>query len=485
MPNKTGDFLPLQLTNAGRDMLTQGRAGHVLTFTRVAIGDGSATGTQIDSLTALKGHKLYIPIAKNETVHAGQMRLQFRVNNKIVTNGFYFREIGLMAKVDNGAEQLYAYTTCGDKARMLYDNTYPIQERVINIDTVTDNAVNVKVILDWSIVYATQKDIVDAIKPHKELAELDHPDASVTTRKLRDKSVTLPKLADEVTDLLQRTYVKKTGDTMTGNLKLNNSSIGFNNGSGDYDTKIRIASNGNFDIGVTEDSANKNATTQLLLHSQNKPKWYNSANGSKEIATTEDVLNETAKYLPLAGGTMKGNITFKRNQSSIKLDGGTNKMHSIDVGGTNGENMDIGSSQQTSEANLCCYNRPGWYGKDKSTEFRPLMTIPDISVTYGNIKDSQMLPIPNGFNENECTWLLSMDQSNVDKWYLDIREGGACNMINFECWREGRRVHVGTRVKGSDGMSRTWDGSITGRNGEEIWMPGSANYVCIAVKRSF
>lgn len=487
MPNKTGDFLPLQLTNIGRDMLTQGRAGHVLTFTKVAIGEGTATGTAVDSLTALKSHKLYLPIAKNETVHAGQMRLQFRVNNKVVTTGFYFREIGLYAKVDNGAEQLYAYTTCGDKARMLYDNTYPIQERVINIDTVTDNAVNVKVILDWSIVYATKKDIVDAIKPHKELAELDHPDASVTTRKLKDKSVTLPKLADEVTDLLQRTYVKKTGDTMTGNLSLNNSSIGFNNGNGDYDTKIRIASNGNFDIGVTEDRANKNATTQLLLHSQNKPKWYNSSNGAKEIATTEDVLNETAKYLPLAGGTMKGDINIATS-ATIKLQrkaGGG--YHTISDGGVgnNATNLDLGNKQFTRSTNLCCYERPGWYGRDKGTEFKPLMTLPDISVTYGNIKNGEMLPIPSGFNENECTWLLSMDQSNLEKWYLDIREGGACNMINFECWREGRRVHVGTKVVGSDGMSRTWDGSITGRNGEEIWMPGSANYICIAVKRSF
>lgn len=295
MPNKTGDFLPLQLTNAGRDMLTQGRAGHVLTFTKVAIGDGTATGTAIDNLTALKGHKLYIPIAKNETVHAGQMRLQFRVNNKVVTSEFYFREIGLMAKIDNGEEKLYAYTTCGDKARMIYDNTYPIQERVVNIDTVTDNAPNVRVILDWSIVYATQKDIIDMIKPHKELSELDHPDESVTTRKLKDKSVTLPKLADDVNDLLQKTYVKKSGDTMTGNLKLNNSSIGFNNGTNNtYDTKIRVASNGNFDIGVTEDSNSQNATNQLLLHSQNKPKWYNSANGGKNLVVVNDYNTYTA-----------------------------------------------------------------------------------------------------------------------------------------------------------------------------------------------
>lgn len=398
MPNKTGDFLPLQLTNIGRDMLTQGRAGHVLTFTKVAIGEGTATGTAVDSLTALKSHKLYIPIAKNETVHAGQMRLQFRVNNKIVTTGFYFREIGLYAKVDNGAEQLYAYTTCGDKARMLYDNTYPIQERVINIDTVTDNAVNVKVILDWSIVYATKKDIVDAIKPHKELAELDHPDASVTTRKLRDKSVTPAKLSDELNNKLSNDFVKKTGDTMTGDL--------------DFSTTASI-------------------------------KIKRKAGGGHHI---------------IADGGVDNNAT----------------------------NLDLGSTQYTRSANLCCYNRPGWYGRDKSTEFRPLMTLSDISVTYGNVRDGGTLPIPEGFNENECTWLLSMDQSNVNRIYYDIAEGGARNMLNYECWRNGRTVHVGVRLKGLDGISTSYEGSYTRLEGNsrEYWVSGSANYICIAVKRA-
>ena len=352
MPNKTGDFLPLQLTNAGRDMLTQGRAGHVLTFTKVAIGDGTATGTAVDNLTALKGHKLYIPIAKNETVHAGQMRLQFRVNNKVVTSGFYFREIGLIAKVDNGEEKLYAYTTCGDKARMIYDNTYPIQERVVNIDTVTDNAPNVRVILDWSIVYATQKDIIDMIKPHKELSELDHPDESVTTRKLRDKSVTLPKLADDVNDLLQKTYVKKSGDTMTGNLKLNNSSISFNNGTNNtYDTKIRVASNGNFDIGVTEDSTNKNATSQLLLHSQNKPKWYNSSNGGKNLV----VVNDYNTYTTDIWHT-KPELTPLINWDQMKKDNNNVDTRNITVQHTGGKETAYGGDL---DSLMIKYKSPG------------------------------------------------------------------------------------------------------------------------------
>lgn len=483
MPNKTGDFDVLKLTNAGRDMLTQGRAGHVLTFTKVVIGDGTATGSAIDSLTAIKSPKLTLPIAKNETVHAGQMRLQFRVSNSLVNTSFYFREIGLMAKVDDGQEKLYAYTTCGDKAKLVYDKTYPIQEKIINIDTVTDNAVNVKVILDLSIMYATKKDIVDMIKPHKELAELDHPDSSVTTRKLRDKSVTLPKLADEVTDLLQKTYVKKTGDTMTGNLSLNNSSIGFNNGNNTHDTKIRIASNGNFDIGVTEDSANKNATTQLLLHSQNKPKWYNSANGGKVLATEEYVNTETAKYLPLAGGTMKGDITFKRNASAIKLDGGTNKKHSIDVGGTNGENLDIGSSQQTSQANLCCYNRPGWYGKDKNNEFHRFALVDDMKITSGKVTDGQTIPIPSGYSKDECTVLLSLSKSNAEKIYVDIRESGIANSVQVECWADNNlTAHVGMWWRNNEGYSHSAYGNGEGKG--DTWMPGEATYICIALKRA-
>ena len=486
MPNKTGDFLPLQLTNIGRDMLTQGRAGHVLTFTKVAIGDGTATGTAVDSLTALKSHKLYLPIAKNETVHAGQMRLQFRVNNKVVTTGFYFREIGLYAKVDNGAEQLYAYTTCGDKARMIYDKTYPIQERVINIDTVIDNAVNVKVILDWSIVYATKKDIVDMIKPHKELAELDHPDASVTTRKLKDKSVTLPKLADEVTDLLKKTYVKKTGDSMTGNLSLNNSSIGFNNGSGNYDTKIRIASNGNFDIGVTEDSSNKNATPQLLLHSQNKPKWYNSANGGKVLATEEYVNTETAKYLPLDGGTMKGDINIATS-ATIKLQrkaGGG--YHTISDGGVdnNATNLDIGNKNYTAEANLCCYNRPGWYGKNKNNEFHRFALVDDMKITSGKVTDGQTIPIPSGYSKDECTVLLSLSKSNAENIYVDIRESGIANSVQVECWADNNlTAHVGMWWRNNEGYSHSAYGNGEGKG--DTWMPGEATYICIALKRSF
>lgn len=477
MPNKTGDFDVLKLTNAGRDMLTQGRAGHVLTFTKVVIGDGTATGAAVDNLIAIKSPKLTLPIAKNETVHAGQMRLQFRVSNSLVDTSFYFREIGLMAKVDNGEEKLYAYTTCGDKAKLVYDKTYPIQEKIINIDTVTDNAVNVKVILDLSIMYATKKDIVDMIKPHKELAELDHPDESVTTRKLKDKSVTLPKLADDVNELLQKTYVKKTGDTMTGDLTLeNNKRLLFNNGDNITHASMYVNSNNTLNIGVND--LKDKAVNRISLHSIEKPQWYNTKNGTKVLATEEYVNTETAKYLPLAGGTMEGNITFKHNESSIKFDGGTDKIHSIDVGGTNGENLNIGYSQQTAQANLCCYNRPGWYGKDKTNTFKPFLFDDDMIITSGTVNDGQVLPIPEGFEENECHFLLSPnttmpgagDNSKTATNMYDV----SLFRFSVECWRDGNKAHIGTRIYRHSPLT---DGPR-----DTKWFPGIANYVCIARK---
>jgi hypothetical protein len=259
---------------------------------------------------------------------------------------------------------------------------------------------------NWDKIDKAIGDASDAIKKHKEANPIDHPDGSVTTPKLRDKnvttekladkSVTAAKLADDINMKLDNSYVKKSGDTMTGPLAI------------DKNTYIRI----------------------------------NRKNG--------------AGYHTISDG-------------GLDSDGG-------------GTNLDLGSYTATRESNLCCRNRPGWFGKDGQAVFKPFMTLQDISVTYGNIRDGGTLPIPDGFSEDECTWLLSIDQSNVDKWYIDFRESNSSNMINFECWREGRKVHVGTRLKGQDGISKTYNDS-TKNNGAEVFLPGTANYICIAVKR--
>lgn len=229
---------------------------------------------------------------------------------------------------------------------------------------------------------------------------------------------------------------------------------------------------------VTKHIKDLNVTTEKLADKSVTPKKL-SDDLSKKL--NDDFVNVT-------GDTMTGDLDFSTT-ASIKIKRKAGGGHHIIADGgvdNNATNLDLGSTQYTRSANLCCYNRPGWYGRDKSTEFRPLMTLSDISVTYGNIADGGTLPIPEGFLENECVWLLSMDQSNVNRIYYDINEGGAMNMINHECWRDGRRVHVGTRLKGLDGISPQIKDPYTkfGWN-QEYWVSGTANYICIAIKRSY
>ena len=341
---------------------------------------------------------------------------------------------------------------------------------------------------DQSVTTAKVKDlaITEGKLAKDSVTEAKVKDLSVTTSKINDKSVTMAKVDDEVKKYLVDTYIKKSGDTIDGDLifKGSKGSVYFNPNNS-VSAKVYVNNNGTLGIGVNN-SAN-GSVDNIALCSMNKPQWYNKNNGPKALATEEDVTNAVAKRVSKAGDTMTGNLTLDTTSTIIIKKKEGKGSHTIGDGGSNGgnTNLDIGSYIDTPEANLCCYKRPGWWGENKQKVWKPLLTIPDISVTYGNISDGGILPIPDGFAEDECQWLLSIDQSNHDGWYLDIREGGPCNMINFECWRNGRTVHVGVRYRGVDGLSKNYAShNQIGVNGSEIFIGGRANYICIAVKKS-
>ena len=260
-------FPGLSLTVQGNKMILKSSTGKTedrLIITKAVIGDGQLTAS-IDGLTEIVNKKLEIGLSQVKEVANGQMQLQFNFDNRNVANGFYWREVGLYAKNgDSGEEKLIGYSNAKGLTSYIPDKTniIPMQRLVIALG-VGDNP-NVKGEVDFSSAI-TLEQLEEAINQHN------------TDNHAHDERF--------------NKYLPTAGGTVTGNVKFNNASVGFNNGNNTYDAKIRIASNGNFDIGVTEDSANKNATTQLLLHSQNKPKWYNSSGVNKELATTEDITN--------------------------------------------------------------------------------------------------------------------------------------------------------------------------------------------------
>lgn len=172
----TGQFAKTIVTDVGKDMIAKSQNGQTLTFSRVALGDGLVGEEEdVTKFTAVKNERLSLPIAKYSNLGNGQFQIQFRLTNSQVESGFWHREIGIMAKIDNGQEQLYAYTTAGNKASFIYDKTTPVEERIVNVNFVIGNAQNLEVIINSSVIYATIEDLEEALDAHDADADAHEP----------------------------------------------------------------------------------------------------------------------------------------------------------------------------------------------------------------------------------------------------------------------------------------------------------------------
>ena len=110
-----------------------------------------------------------------------------------------------------------------------------------------------------------------------------------------------------------------------------------------------------------------------------------------------------------------------------------------------------------------------------------LMKLSDISVTSGTISDGQTLPIPQGFEQSECQFLLSVNQSNVSSKILLMV---MLNLLNVKCYREGLVVRCGTEIIVQDRIEWNGGGGANPNRSTKHWTPGTANYICIAVKKA-
>ena len=153
-------------------------------------------------------------------------------------------------------------------------------------------------------------DLKAELSKHRTLEELDHPDASVTTRKLRDHSVTKEKLSDGLTTELDN-KLNKNGDTITGPLKFAyNNPILFETGPG-TGKYHRIGSGSTLEeIGRGEAHLNlgdyNGNTYETNLCCVNRPGWFNATTKEvKKFALQEEIeaLNNRVNNLPRGGGS--------------------------------------------------------------------------------------------------------------------------------------------------------------------------------------
>ena len=165
-------FPLLKLTQTGQEMTGMSQGGGKLTFVRVELGDGELKeGDSIETLTALKHGIMQLPLQGYQSEGNGKARLRFIVDNSALAAGFINREIGVFAKIENGAEQLYAYTNAGNYADWIPSKETPIDGDIVDLHIVIGNAPNV-VIETSNGAYAAKIDIEEHNKAPDAHADL-------------------------------------------------------------------------------------------------------------------------------------------------------------------------------------------------------------------------------------------------------------------------------------------------------------------------
>lgn len=137
------NFPKMQLTSKGLELLTNVQAGaDTLTFTKTALGDG-VISVPISTLTALVSSKAELPISEGKNVGKNTYQIGAFFNNTEITTGFWWREIGVFAKGNNGTEILYCYSNAGDAGDYIPVGTDERIEKYIYQSLIIGNATNV------------------------------------------------------------------------------------------------------------------------------------------------------------------------------------------------------------------------------------------------------------------------------------------------------------------------------------------------------
>ena len=159
-------FANLTFTSQGTQMLVQAQNTHTLTFTCGKLGSGSITDSDdITKFTDLKSPKMKLPIVSDDS-NPEKLVLTFDTSNTNLEEGFVSREIGVFAKLDNGAETLYAYSNAGNNYDYIPSKDTPSDENRLVVNLVVSSSANISIKIDSSIVYVHKSDVESMIKTH-------------------------------------------------------------------------------------------------------------------------------------------------------------------------------------------------------------------------------------------------------------------------------------------------------------------------------
>ena len=107
---------------------------------------------------------------------------------------------------------------------------------------------------------------------------------------------------------------------------------------------------------------------------------------------------------------------------------------------------------------------------DKATTLAAYGLGDAIAVLTGTIADGGTIPLPAGFSEAQCKFMVSMAEDDPIYASWDINESSNSKHYYFKCFTVGRVVTAKAYHGGANYMHDGW------------WLPGRANYLVIAYK---
>ena len=184
-----------QFTRKGEQLRAKVEAGKCkLTLTKIKIGNGNVALSDIKDMSDLKSPQLILGISSC-AVSAEDDRVCEVIgiaSSSNVENAFSVTEMGLYANDPDVGEILYLVEIDTSPDDMPNKNAQSPVTLTYQIELVTSNTANVTAMVSPAGLIT-----VKMMSAHRTAAELDHPDGSVTTPKLRDAAVTGAKIANK------------------------------------------------------------------------------------------------------------------------------------------------------------------------------------------------------------------------------------------------------------------------------------------------
>lgn len=147
--------MKIYLTDVGQALLYKAQGGKVLKFTRFGLGDGELNGQAIQKLTTLLNEKMSSVISKLN-VKNNKVTVGLTFDNSDLTEGFYFRELGLFAEdPDTQEEILYMYGNSGETSDYIDANTSRAIEENLDVEIIISDVENITATIEGSLVYLT------------------------------------------------------------------------------------------------------------------------------------------------------------------------------------------------------------------------------------------------------------------------------------------------------------------------------------------